>query len=682
MNRKGSTYLALCLAATFCLTGCRSEGGNTALTTSGGTSQSTTVPTTLPEVPSGATDKSELDIKFTKFDLDASVPTDAVRIELSDGGTSSASEAVKIDGSRVTIESGGNYLISGSLTGGQLIVSVGQDEKVKLCLDGVSISSADAAPIEIISADKVMIVLCDGSTNTITDSGVGYVDNDEDTDNTRRSAAIYSKSALTIGGGGSLNVTASYHDGIRSKKVLKIIDGVIGVTSSGSAIKGSNGVAIAGGKLIANADENCIRASEETDTTKGYIYVKEGTLDLTAKKHGISASQYVIIEGGTIGITTSGTEVDTEDDTTGSSGDRWGRLGGMGGMNDGSGLAKIKSKGIKADKSISISGGSININSTGHAISSGGTVSISGEATDVVLHAECASPRANSKGIKADGDLTITGGSVNVTYSYEGFESKGGQINISGGNVKIFSTDDGLNAASNSGSIVIGGGEIFVNASGDGFDSNGNIYFTGGRTLIAGPTSSADGALDCGDNRNYISISGGLLIAYGAAGMAEAPSSEYSSQCSISSNISIAKGDLCALANSDGEVICAFVAAENAQNVVISSPDMKIGEKYTLSLGGALSGADNDETIFVGGKVDGAKSTAEITISSITTGGSGGFGGNGGMGDMGGHGGKSDPPDGMGGDRPDGMGGDPPDKPSGDIGGTPPNMGDTPPEPR
>lgn len=670
MNRKRSTFLTLCLAATLCLASCRSDGGNITLTTSGG-DQSTTVPTTLPEVPSGATDKGELDIKFTKFDLDTSVPTDAVRIELSEDGTNCTSDAVKIDGSCVTIKAGGNYLINGSLTDGQLIVNVGQDEKVKLCLDGVSIGCADASPIEIVSADKVMIVLCDGSTNTINDSGVGYVDNDEDSDNTRRSAAIYSKSALTIGGGGSLNVTASYHDGIRSKKVLKIIDGVIGVTSSGSAIKGSNGVAIADGKLTATADENCIRVSEETDTTKGYVYIKEGVLDLTAKKHGISAAQYVIIEGGSIAIVTYGTEVDAKSDTSGSAGDRWGRPGGMDGD---SGLAKIKSNGIKADKSVSISGGSININSTGHAISSGGAVSVSGDATDIVLRAECTSPRASSKGIKADGDLTVTGGSVNVTYSYEGLESKGGQINISGGHVKVFSTDDGLNVASKSGSIVIGGGELFVNASGDGFDSNGNIYFTGGKTLIAGPTSSADGALDCGDNRNYISISGGLLVAYGAAGMAEAPSSEYSSQCSISSNVSVTKGDLCSLTNSNGEVICAFVAAENAQNVVISSPDIKIGEKYTLSLGGTLTGADNDEKIFVGGKVNGTKNTLEITISSITTGGSGGFGGMGGGGGHGDHGGK--------GDRPDEVGGDPPDKPSGDMGGKPPNMGDTPPEPR
>lgn len=667
-NKKRSTILALCLAATLCLTGCRSDVDNITLTTSTG-DQSSGAPTTLPSAPITATDKSELDIKFTKFDLDTSVPSDAALIKLSDSGTSSTSDAVKTDGSCVTIESGGDYLISGSLTNGRVIVNVGEDEKVRLCLNGVSICSADNSPIEITSADKVMIILCDGSTNTVTDSGVGYTDSEED--GTRRSAAIFSKSALTIGGGGSLTVDASYHDGIRSKKVLKIIDGVINVTSSGSAIKGSNGVAIAGGRLTAVADENCIRTSEETDTTKGYIYIKEGTLDLTAKKHGISASQYVIIEGGNIGITTNGTEVDTDSDTN----VQWGRpggMGGMGGMGGGSGLAKIKSKGIKADKSISISGGSINISSTGHAISSGGAVSISGETTDIVLHAECRSPSANSKGIKADGDLTVTGGSVNVTYSYEGLESKSGQINISGGQVKVFSTDDGLNAASNEGSIVIGGGELFVNASGDGFDSNGNIYFTGGTTLIAGPTTSADGALDCGDNRNYISISGGLLVAYGAAGMAEAPSPEYSSQCSISSNFNITKGDLCALANSDGEVICAFVAAESAQNVVISSPDIKIGEKYTLSLGGDLSGADDDEVIYTGGKVTGEVSSTEITISSITTGGSGGFGGMGdgfggggfGGGGFGGgdHGGK--------GDLPDGMGGDPPD------------MGDTPPDPR
>lgn len=656
--------------------GC-SSGGNITLTTAAGAS----TPATVPTIEDTAVGSGELDIKFTKFDLGDEIPSDAVSVELSDGGTVCDDERVTIEGGVVRITSGGDYIIRGSLSNGRIVVEVGKDEKVRLCLNGVSISS-ESAPIEMISADKVLILLCEGSENTLTDTGSGYVDTDDDAtdendENSRPTAAVYSKCALTIGGKGKLVVNASYHDGIRSKKTLKIVGGSLAVTSAGTAVKGSNGVAIADGNISLSADENCIRTSEEEDTTKGYVYIKGGALELSAKKHGISASRYVIVEGGEINITTTGTEVDSDSDNDSSSGDMWGRPGGMGGFgNEGSGLAKIKSKGIKADVSVSIVGGTVNIISTGHAISSGGAVSISGEDTKLTLYAKCASPKANSKGIKADGDLLVSGGSVDVTYSYEGLESKGGCINISGGSVNVYSTDDGFNAASNDGSIVIGGGNIFVNASGDGFDSNGNIYITGGRTLIAGPTTSADGALDCGDNRNYIAVSGGTLIAYGAAGMAEAPTSEYSTQCSISTNTSISEGTLCALTDSDGNVVCAFVAAESAQNIVISSPDIKIGSSYSLITGGTLDGATDNSTIYIGGKVDGGSSVASFTVESILTGSSGGMGGfgGGGMGgfggggfgggDMGGHGdfggggfGGGDIPDDP--DRPEG---EPPDK--------------------
>lgn len=660
------------------LTGC-SSGGNITLTTAA----SASTPATVPTIEDSSVGSGELDIKFTNFDLSDETPSDAVSIELSDGGSVCTNEGVSIESGVIRITAGGDYIIRGSLSSGRLIVEVGKDEKVRLCLDGVSITS-ESAPIEMISADKVLILLCEGSENTITDNGSGYVDSDDDTsaendENARPTAAIYSKCALTIGGKGTLVVNASYHDGIRSKKTLKIVGGNLSVGSVGTAVKGSNGVAIADGKIELTADENCIRTSEEEDTTKGYVYIKGGTLELSAKKHGISASRYVIVEGGEIDITTTGTEVDSDSNDS-SGGGMWGRPGGFG--NEGSGLAKIKSKGIKADVSVSVSGGSININSTGHAISSGGAVSISGDDTKLTLYAKCSSPSANSKGIKADGDLLVSGGSVNVKYSYEGLESKGGVINISGGSVGVYSTDDGFNASSNDGSIVIGGGNIFVNASGDGFDSNGNIYFTGGTTLIAGPTTSADGALDCGDNRNYIAVSGGTLIAYGAAGMAEAPTAEYSTQCSISTNITITEGSLCALTDSDGNAVCAFVAAESAQNVVISSPDIQIGSNYSLVSGGTLDGASDTDKIYSGGKVDGGNTLSTFTVSSILTGSSGGMGGIGGIGGGGFGGGGFGGGGGMGGHGGD-FGGDKPNDP-GDIGGFggPGGMDGDPPDPR
>ncbi len=642
-HKKIILSVLLSLALTLTATSCKSET-DANKTDSNGSANSTDA--------SGNTDiytepinSDNLDIKFSKFDLDESVPSDSAKINLADGKSTSDSDGVQINGDIVRITAGGSYLISGNLSNGQIIVECADDEKVKLCFNGVDLSSSENSPVYIVSADKVAIVLCDGSLNSVTDSRSGYSDSvDDDSESDSPDAAIYSACALTISGSGKLTVNASYNDGIRSKKTLKILNGRINVGSSGTAVKGSNATAVAGGEITINAGKSGIRTSETDDSAKGYIFISGGKIEITAEKHGINASQYVLISGGEINITTTGTETDTDSSDNDDGG--WGGMwhGGFGG--EGSGRSKIKSKGIKAEKSVTVTGGNITVTSTGHSIASAGTVSISGDAS-LTLHAECKSLSANSKGIKADGDLTVSGGTVNVTYSYEGLESKDGSIIITGGSVSVVSSDDGFNVANTSGSIQICGGRIFVNASGDGFDSNGNIIFSGGTTLIAGPTSSADGALDCGDNRNYISVTGGTLIAYGSAGMAEAPSEEYSTQCSISTNTTVTEGSLVAVCDSDGNVICAFVAAENAQNIVISSPDITVGMTCKLNVGGTLDGADDTDMIYTSGKVVGGKDAAEFSISSILTGSNrggsmGGFDGRGdgrGDGHGGGHGG-------------------------------------------
>ena len=71
--------------------------------------------------------------------------------------------------------------------------------------------------------------------------------------------------------------------------------------------------------------------------------------------------------------------------------------------------------------------------------------------------------------------------------------------------------------SSSSGQITISGGYIFVNASGDGIDSNGTLSVSGGVTLVAGPTDSANGALDYETSAD---VSGGVLIALGKIGRA------------------------------------------------------------------------------------------------------------------------------------------------------------------
>ena len=57
--------------------------------------------------------------------------------------------------------------------------------------------------------------------------------------------------------------------------------------------------------------------------------------------------------------------------------------------------------------------------------------------------------------------------------------------------------------------IRISGGDVKINASGDGIDSNGDLYLEGGTVLVEGPAGGGDGALDY-DGEG--SISGGTMI--------------------------------------------------------------------------------------------------------------------------------------------------------------------------
>ena len=97
----------------------------------------------------------------------------------------------------------------------------------------------------------------------------------------------------------------------------------------------------------------------------------------------------------------------------------------------------VTSKGIKADWLLEISGGSVTVNSTDHAVHCKSDINISGG--DISLASE------SKKGISAHGNVVFDGGDITITKSTEGIESK--QIlTINGGNFNITANDDGLNA--------------------------------------------------------------------------------------------------------------------------------------------------------------------------------------------------------------------------------------------
>ncbi len=630
----------LCLSAASCSKKSNTQGTQTAQ------SESTAINANDPN--NGASDlqnsvlSSDILVEYTKTDLNEAY--DTVTAEAVCGGNTAriSGSGISLENNILTVSQAGCYLLSGSFEG-QILIAAAETDKVQLVLDGLTVTYGEASPILCESADKLVITLAKDSVNQVNDTGSGYIEEDEDSGesvNTRTGGAIHSKCALTLNGSGSLTVNAGYHNGIFSKKTLKVISGTITVTAVSDGLKGKNAVAIKEGILNIEAGEDGIQCSEETDTAKGYIWIEGGVLNITAKNDGIDASLYLIIKGGDVNVTTTGTERKTADEITGTTGGFGGKgLGGFGGgfgggftsgASDGyavnsEGYYKISSKGLKAGGALEISGGAVTVTSTGHAIQSAGSLTVNGSDTVVYVTARCDTYKANSKGLTADGDVTIADGTVTVAYSYEGVEA-GGELTISGGRIRIEqAVDDGLNAGTNGQTIRISGGYLFVNAEGDGLDSNGNIVISGGTVIVAGPTSGGDGALDCGDGNYSIQVTGGLLIAYGSSGMAEAPSAQ-STQCSISYNTTLNAGSVFYITDKNGDAVVAVRLLKSAQNIVISDPGLVQGETYTLFTGGNVN-TETDDGLCTG-DVSGGTSLGTLTLSSTITsnGGGDGFG--------------------------------------------------------
>ena len=278
-------------------------------------------------------------------------------------------------------------------------------------------------------------------------------------------------------------------------------------------------------------------------------------------------------------------------------------------------------KGLKAGGSVTVSGGSVTLDCADDAIHADGSVTVKGGSVSV---------KTGDDGIHAAENVLVSGGTLTISESYEGVEAK--TITVSDGTVDVTASDDGMNATDgiseggmpgmNIGStedsdvyILISGGKLHVNAGGDGIDSNGTLKVTGGDVTVDGPTNSGNGALDAGSGST---ITGGTVIAVGSSGMAEA-FGESSSQGSILYNMqeSHSAGEKITLKDSSGKVIAEYTAQKTFNSVVISTPEIKKGSKYTLTVGSESY-------------------TIEMSSLSYSNGGGMGMGGAGGMRGMGG----------------------------------------------
>ncbi|WHH57853.1 carbohydrate-binding domain-containing protein [Petroclostridium sp. X23] len=521
---------------------------------------------------------------------------------------------------KITITKAGIYVISGILDNGQIVIDEEDKGIVRLVLNGAEINCFDNAPIYVKNAGKTIITLQDGTENVISD-GEEYVFSDASTD--EPNAAIFSKDDLIINGTGKLIVRGNYNNGITSKDDLKVVGGNIQIYSADDGLMGRDMVAIKEGNIIIEAVGDGIKSTNDTDTSKGFIAVEAGTFDIKAGSDGIQAETSVLITDGTFTISSGGGSGNSSKKISGNRQKPWGDASNNT-ITTTDETESESAKAIKAAAEIVIGGGNFNIDSSDDAIHSNNSVTIIGG--DIFI-------ASGDDGIHADSSIIIKGGKINITKSYEGIESA--VITVSDGEIHVTASDDGINVAGgNDGSSLqgrhgqnnfsasgnyklnINGGYIVVDASGDGLDANGSIYMTDGTVIVNGPTTNGNGALDYDGT---FEMSGGLLVAAGSAGMAQAPS-DQSSQYSIIMNYSQTQpaGTVAHLEDSNGNTIVTFSPEKNYQSLVISSPELKKDMTYTLYTGGTSTGSGADG-LYTDGKYEGGTKIVDFTISNVVT---------------------------------------------------------------
>ena len=347
-------------------------------TQSSGSSDFEAIVTTANVTSDGAINASDL---FTERDL------------RQNADISEASNDKLTSGVDVTISGAGVYYFFGTVENSTIIVDAGDDDKVQIVLNGVSITNDSAPCIYVKNADKTFVTTVEGTQNSLTVSG-SFV-NDEITN---FDAVIFSNDDLVLNGLGTLNISST-DNGVSCKDDLKITGGTIDITCVSDALEANDSIAVADGTITINSRKDGLHAEYDEDDSKGYIYICGGNFTINATSDGIQATTVAQIDGGTFSITAR--------------------------------------EGIEATY-VQVNGGDINISASDDGVnasnkSSAYTVTAEFNGGNITI----AMGQGDTDGIDSNGNLYVNGGTLDITgnspFDYDGqAQYNGGTIIVNG----------------------------------------------------------------------------------------------------------------------------------------------------------------------------------------------------------------------------------------------------------
>ena len=419
------------------------------------------------------------------------------------------------------------YTLSGSSDDGECYISGSYKATVEL--NGLTLTNKtpvkSGAAVHIQNSKRIKVKVMDGTTNTLVDCASGS-----------QKGAFYVKGHPEFSKSGVLNVVGNLKHAIKSGEYIELKEATLNVTSAqGDGINCAQYFLMKSGNVnINNVTDDGIQCdiedtevgstgetADHEDEDSGNIYLEGGqitinTAGIAAK--GVKSEGDLVVKGGTINITTTGNgKWDEEDVKTKAAA----CLGSDAKVVISGGTLTLTStgaggKGINCDAAFELSGGEVTIVTKGALYYHNGTT----ENTNYTGNTDNVNSDyySSSKGVKADGAITISGGKISVATAgrnAEGIESKT-SILISDGEVTVNSYDDGINVGGDGSDLIISGGYVYSRAmNNDGIDGNGNVYVKGGLVYAIG-ANSPEVAIDANsEEQKKLYVQGGTLIAVG-----------------------------------------------------------------------------------------------------------------------------------------------------------------------
>ena len=191
----------------------------------------------------------------------------------------------------ISVTKEGVYVLSGDASNVTVTVDAGDEDKIQIVLDGVSVTNDKRPVIYVKSADKVFVTTTE-SENTLEVTGEFEADGDTNTD-----AVIFSKDDLVLNGLGTLSISSS-DNAVSSKDTLKITGGKVNINCSGNAFEAHDAIEIADGTITVTQCNDGLHAEDSDDDSIGAVYISGGTFNIKAEDDAIHATTTIDIKGG------------------------------------------------------------------------------------------------------------------------------------------------------------------------------------------------------------------------------------------------------------------------------------------------------------------------------------------------------------------------------------------------